>query len=260
MKLSRLAVQLYSLRSRLATPAEARVALGRVRKIGYRGVEVAGLGDISVSELRAMLDDTGLLCCSTHEPGDRILGQPGQVAERLHALGCTATAYPFPRDVPLSTLRDVRRFAAGLDRAGKILRAAGIELSYHHHDVELVRVGGKTILEWLMELTDPENLRLELDTYWAQAGGFDPAEMCRRYRGRIPLLHLKDYGVAGLRTPVFEEIGQGNLSWPGIVKAADAAKTRWFIVEQDDNFDRGDPFRSIAQSFAYIEEHLAAEG
>ena len=260
MKLSRVAVQLYSLRSHLKTATEVRATLARVTKIGYRAVEAAGLGDLPVSELRTMLDDNGLLCCSTHEPGHQILGQPERVAERLHELGCTSTAYPFPRDIALGTMRDVRSFAGRLDRAGRTLRASGIELSYHHHDIELVRVGGKTILEWLMELTDPDHLKLELDTYWAQAGGFDPAEMCQRYRGRIPLLHLKDYGVTGLRTPVFEEIGQGNLSWPRLIKAADAARTRWFIVEQDDHFDRDDPFRSVAQSFAYIKERLASAG
>ena len=260
MKLSRVAVQLYSLRSHLKTRSEVRATLARVKKIGYHGVEVAGVGDIPAAELRTMLDDNGLLCCSTHEPGAQILEQPERVAERLSELGCTDTAYPFPRDVALGTTRDVRLFAGRLDRAGRALRASGVELSYHHHDVEFVRVGGTTILEWLMELTDPNHLKLELDTYWAQAGGFDPAEMCRQYRGRIPLLHLKDYGVTGPRTPVFEEIGQGNLSWPRSIKAADAAKTKWFIVEQDDHFDRDDPFRSVAQSFAYIKESLASAG
>jgi sugar phosphate isomerase/epimerase len=136
-----------------------------------------------------------------------------------------------------------------------VLADAGQCLSYHNHHIEFRKVAGKTILEWLYELTDARYLQGEPDTYWVQTGGGEPTEWCNRLKGRLPLLHMKDYIVLAPDNKIaMAEIGNGNLNWQSICKAAEAAGCEWFIVEQDTC--PADPFDSLKQSFEYIKKNL----
>lgn len=256
MKMSQVAAQLYSVRDFLKTPAEAKRALRRIRAIGYQSVQVSGVGDVDDTDLLRMLADEGLSVCAMHETGELILKQPDRVAERLERFGCSNVAYPFPSGVPLATAAQVRTFVRALDRAGERLHRAGKVLSYHNHDLEFVRIGADTVLDILYRDTDPKHLQAELDTYWIQAGGGSPEGWIRRLKKRLPVLHMKDYGVTTERRPVFREIGSGNLDWKAIVHEADRAGCRWFVVEQDANWIRNDPFRSLRASFEFIKEAL----
>lgn len=258
MNISQVAAQLYTIRDWLKTPADIARSLTRVREIGYRSVQLSGLGPIETDELKKILSGEGLTCSSTHEDSTLILDEPERVADKLNALGCTYTAYPFPRGISLQGMTEVKDFASRLNRSGRLLRERGITLTYHNHNIEFIRIDGMPILEILYEETDPEYLQGEIDTYWVQAGGASPVEWCERLKGRLPLLHLKDYGVNEERQAVFREIGQGNLNWPVIIRAAEASGCGWFIVEQDANWIDGDPFKSLGVSLEFIRDHLVS--
>ena len=254
MKINQVAAQLFTLREHLKTPADIAASLKKVRAIGYEAVQISGMGPIAEEELVTILRDEGLTCCATHERGEKILNEPAAVAERLAKLNCQYTAYPFPGGYDLNDFAQVTALAKKLDAAGAVLRAAGKVLTYHNHNHEFIRHRGKPVLRHLYDLTSPENLQAELDTYWIQAGGGDPADWCRHLQGRLPLLHLKDYAINAQAQPVFAEIGNGNLNWPEIIPAAESAGCRWFIVEQD--VCPGDPFESLAISFRHLRDHL----
>lgn len=254
MKIDQVAAQLYTLRDHIKTPADIAASMKKVRDIGYTAVQVSGMGPIEESELMKILDGEGLDCCATHEPGDVIRKTPEVVVERLNRLSCKYTAYPYPAGVDFSNPDDVSSLAADLDKAGAVLREAGQVLGYHNHAIEFLRVGGKTLLEMIYDTTSPENLVGEIDTYWVQYGGGDPVAWCERLAGRLPLLHLKDYGYTSENKPVFAEIGYGNLDFKRIVSAAEASGCEWFIIEQDTC--PGDPFDSLRKSFDYIRDHL----
>ena len=68
--------------------------------------------------------------------------------ERLNALGVSSTTYPYPQGRDFSTPEDIKRLCKALNRTGKLLRKEGIDFSYHNHNMELHKVGGKTVLEW----------------------------------------------------------------------------------------------------------------
>jgi sugar phosphate isomerase/epimerase len=254
VKIDQVAAQLYTVRDHLQTPAQIARSLAKVREIGYGAVQVSAMGPIGEGELTKILDGEGLVCCATHEPTDRILDEPERVVERLSKLGCKYTAVPYPAGIPLETLEDVRGFAARLDKSGRVLRDVGIVLTYHNHQIEFRRVGEKTILDLIYEQTEPENLQGEIDTYWVQYGGGDPAAWCRKLARRLPLLHMKDYAIDSENRPTYAEIGSGNLDWPAIVGAAHDSGCVWYIVEQDTC--PGDPFDSLKASFEYIRDHL----
>lgn len=250
MKSNQIAAQLYTLRNHIQTPADIAASLKRVRQIGYQAVQVSGMGPIAEAELSRMLAGEGLVCCATHEAGARILDETPAVIARLQNLNCRYTAYPHPGNLDFSSLPAILDLAAKLDRAGRLMREAGLVLTYHNHAIEFQRLDGKLALEWIYEKTDPRYLKGEIDTYWVQHGGCDPVAWCRKLHGRLPLIHLKDYTVLGGR-PAFAPVGSGNLDIPAIVNAADAAGCEWFIVEQDD-CNGADPFEALAQSYRYL--------
>jgi sugar phosphate isomerase/epimerase len=256
MKLSQVAAQLYTLRDFLKTPADIAKSLQKVAAIGYRAVQVSGMGPIPEAELNAILKGEGLVCCATHEPANLIRQKPEQIVERLNKLNCRYTAYPHPAGVDWSRREDIDLMILDLDRAGETLRKAGQVLTYHNHAIEFIQIAGSTALDYIYAGTDPKNLLGEIDTYWVQYGGGDPVAWCRKLKGRLPLLHLKDYVFTTQDKPAFAEIGRGTLNWPEIIKAAEASGCQWFIVEQDTC--PGDPFDSLKISYDYIAANLVA--
>jgi sugar phosphate isomerase/epimerase len=257
MKLTQLAAQCYTIREFCGDAASFAASMKKVKAIGYAAVQISGVGPIPAPEIAKIVTGEGLRVCATHEGGESILNDTQKVIDRLAALGTAHTAYPYPH-VPLTTVEEVRALAKGLDKAGAAMRAAGQVLTYHNHAVELTRLGATTVLDILYDETDPRNLQGEIDTYWVQAGGGDPVAWCQKLKNRLPLLHLKDYGVhANGQGGRIAEIGNGNLDWKRIVAAADAAGTEWFIVEQDTC--PGDPFVSLKQSYDYISANLIAQ-
>ncbi|MBN8525439.1 MAG: sugar phosphate isomerase/epimerase [Planctomycetes bacterium] len=254
MKTTQIAAQLFTLRDHCKTAADLATTLKKVRAIGYRAAQVSGVGPIPPEEIKRIADGEGIVICATHEGGGSICDTPQAVVDRLGKLGTKDTAYPFPH-VPIATLDDVKRLAGQLDRAGDVLRRAGMRLSYHNHAHEFRKVEGKTVLQWLYDLTDSRNLLGEPDTYWVQTGGGDPVEWVQRLHGRLPILHLKDYKVGDDNKPIMCEVGNGNLNWPAIIRSAEISGCPWFIVEQD--VCPADPFDSLKQSWNYLTTFIA---
>lgn len=243
-----IAVQLYTLREFLKTPAETAATLRKVKKIGFDVVELAGAGPVGTAELKNMLDGEGLICCSSHDSGKDIIDEPEKVIERLKLLDCKYAVYPYPHSAPKSEA-DYKRLAQGLNRSGRIFADAGMVLSYHNHAIEFERFGGRTALDIIYDESDAEFLQAEIDTYWVQYGGEDPSGWCEKLKNRLPLIHLKEYGIINNEVRMLE-IGSGNLNWRKIIKAAEEAGTKWFIIEQDTC--RIDPFESLKMSLKYL--------
>lgn len=251
MKRSAIAAQLYTVRDFCRTENDFAASLSRLRAIGYRAVQVSGVGPIPTKNLAEILRSEGMFACATHEPARMILDRPGEVVERLATLGCRLTAYPWPEGVDLSDPAQVDALIRDLGAAGSELGRAGLRLGYHNHAIEFLPYrDGKTVLEQIFEATDPAHLVAELDTYWIQYGGGSCVGWCRRLASRLPFIHLKDYRMTPANVPEFAELGRGNLGIAEIVREAEAAGCEWFIVEQDTC--RGDPFDSLRISYEFL--------
>ena len=254
MRLNQVALQLYTLRDYTKTASDFAVTVRKARAIGYESVQIRGVGPISDVELAAICRGEGVRICATHESGKVIVEEPQKVIDRLGCLGATYTAYPHPH-VSLTTVEEVLALASALDKAGKIMRKAGVVLTYHNHALELRKFDRTTMLDLFFDNTNKQNVLASIDTYWIQAGGGDPVEWCRKLKRRLPLIHMKDFGVSrDNRTATMMEIGNGNLNWPAIIQAAEKSGCEWFIVEQD--ICPGDPFDSIKISYDYIKANL----
>lgn len=254
MKLQQVAAQLYTIRTYTRNEQDFSESMRKIREIGFTAVQVSAIGPIAWEEVARILDGEGLTCCAIHAAGVDILENTDTVIEQLVKLRCKHVAYPHPGEIKLTTTAEVKKFAEQLEVAGKRLHDAGKQLAYHNHSMEFRRVGGRPILELIYRNTDPRYLHAELDTYWVQHGGADPVEWCRKMKGRLPMLHMKDYRIDSENKPDYAEIGNGNLNWKRIISTAEKSGCEWFIIEQDTC--PGDPFDSLKVSFEYVRKKL----
>ena len=239
-----IAAQLFTLRDHLKTPDEIRAGMKKVASLGYEAVQVSGLGVIDPKEFKAITDGEGLKIIATHIPYERIKDDPQGVIEEHQMWNC--------RNVGIGGLpADYRneegfaRFAREASEAARPLIEAGLTFNYHNHSFELEKFQGRPALEILFSESDPEVFSAEIDTYWIQHGGGNPAAWLRRLKDRMQVVHLKDMAMSGSQQ-LFAEVGEGNLEWPEILQACREANIEWYIVEQDTC--QGDPFASLGLS------------
>ena len=133
----------------MTTVAEVADGLGRLRDIGYGGVEAGGVPllegpdpEISARELKRMLDDAGLTCVGAHARWREIRDDTSAVIDRLQELDCPIISVPafvdeFDRFEPAS----YATFAGEAALVTQILGEHGIRLGYHHHAHEFLRFG-----------------------------------------------------------------------------------------------------------------------
>ncbi len=255
----KLAAQLYSLRDLMQTPKEAAATLKKVRKMGYRNVQISGpIGNFDALEAREMCDAAGLSIVGAHIGLNQMQEDLDAIIDRLHTWGCSYVAIPFALG-DVKNVSDVKAFARACDKVGKALRTEKIHLQYHNHAHEFTQfgrkgiTGGRTALEILYTSTKPKSLQAEIDTCWVARGGGDPAAWIRWLKGRTDQVHLKDMVIHD-KQPVFCAVGEGNLNWPAILKACKAARVKDYLVEQDNFPLSNDPLKSMAVSYKNLRE------
>jgi len=239
--------QLYTVRDFCKTMPDVAASLKKVADIGYTSIQISGFGPVDPKDVAKAVNDNGLTVASSHTGWNQFLEDLDGVIAEHKLWKCVHPAIGgLPRDY--HTPDGITRFRDELAPIAERLGKEGMDFSYHNHNHELVRFAGKTWLDMLYEQIGPELLKAEIDTYWIQAGGADPTAWVRKCAGRMPLLHVKDMAISPEREQRFAEIGEGNLNWPAILKAAEEAEVEYCLVEQDRCYER-DPFESLAISY-----------
>jgi sugar phosphate isomerase/epimerase len=238
-------LQLWTVRDLLANDPDG--TLRRIADIGYREVETAGLAGVTPGAFSEKLKHNGLAAPSIHADYDSLRGDLGSVVREARTFGASFIVCPSVDAGERRTSEDWKRVCRTLARAGQAVRGDGLALAYHNHDYEFVPFAdGSTPFDLLLQETEPGDIKLELDVYWAAKGGLDPVRCLRDNAGRIALVHLKDLGANGMTV----ELGAGTLPLEQIIRAALAIGVKHLYVEQDDS---ADPMRSIDASLRFLE-------
>jgi sugar phosphate isomerase/epimerase len=256
-----LSIQLYTLRAEAAKDFPG--VLKRLAEIGYKGVEPAGFFNFTPKDLRAYVEDLGMVISSTHSPWarpdnlDEVIEISGVLGVKMVAGGWGAKEFE-----TLDAIKKTAEITAGMNEK---LEAAGLTLVIHNHAWEFEKIDGRIKHEIFAELCP--KVKFELDTYWAaNFGENDAPEMVRRFAKRSPLLHIKDgpmirpqstYNAATSTLEVAKgpsasllPVGAGKNDIHGIIRAMDPAVTEWLVVEQD-NSDT-DMFECVEASYRYL--------
>ncbi|MFN4243646.1 MAG: sugar phosphate isomerase/epimerase family protein [Tepidisphaerales bacterium] len=250
-----LSIQLYTLRDLTATDLPG--VLRQLKQIGYAGVELAGYGNLkTAADVRKAVADAGLVISGSHVGIDGLLTDPGKFADEQHALGNVHVICPW---APLDgkSEADYAEFARKLDQAGKAAQEHGLVLAYHNHSFEHkpLRRGsdGKWIdgLDVIYGTASPEYVKAEIDVFWTQHGGHNPARYVEKLGSRCILLHLKDMEVGPDRR--FANVGDGILDFPAIIAAGQKVGVRWYVVEQDNCYGQN-PLDAARNSFENLKK------
>ena len=253
---SRCALQTFTVRKFLKSPAAIESGFARIRK--------AGLGAIELAYIKLGQDEIDAVdrACKAHEI---IVGSSQITFEyldkkrdwvvRFHEqLDCRLASVSV---LPFKVIRGGRDqllgFAGQLEKLGAWYRERGVQLCFHHHDFEFRHYGDDVGLDLLLANTTPENVGLELDTYWAARGGRSPQDMIGDLAGRVKVVHLRDFRLRwkllGLR-PIDCEIGNGTLDIRRIVDRCCESGVRFMAIEQA----TAKPWESVDASVTHLRE------
>jgi sugar phosphate isomerase/epimerase len=242
--LSPLGVQLYTVRHEAQRDLDGTLA--QLARVGYREVEFWNYYGRTPAQVAQLLAQHGLTSPSVHVGLESL--ESDAAAATLDASRAIGHRYVVVASTPVAwrrTLSDWRRLAERFNRAGERCRASGLAFGYHNHDFEFTPLEGAVPFDLLCEATDPSLVRLQVDLYWMVAGGRDPVPFLRRWRGRVPSVHVKDR-TADAR---MVDVGAGVIDWRTVLGEARRAGVRHFFVEHD---DPPDAFASVRASYEYL--------
>ena len=228
MKKISIGVQLYSVRGDVAQDAAGTLAA--IKKMGYEGVEFAGLHKHSATEWKAMFDGNGLCAAGTHIGIDTIYPENLQgTIDTYAAIGCTNLVVPGLPPEYTSSLDGLRRACSIMNLAAVPLAKAGIALGYHNHAAEFKFLENHVPYELMLKCFTTD-VFLQLDFGNFREANIDGIKVAHRFPKRLRTVHLKAY-KADCKTAV---IGEDDIQWTSVFDACESAGTlQWYIVEHE---------------------------
>ncbi|HBL85065.1 MAG: hypothetical protein A2Y17_02480 [Clostridiales bacterium GWF2_38_85] len=228
--------QLYTVRNLCKTDSELKQTLKAISDIGYRIVQLPGMPDVNIDRYKYNCDEFGLKTVITHFPTSRLIEDLDKVIKEHNFLGCDYIGLGGMDQKYRSSIEDYKAFVSDYLPVIKKIADSGKKFMYHNHAFEWEKVGGKRIIDRLIDDFSPDELGFTLDTYWVQYAGADPADHIQKLSGRIDCIHYKDMKVKG-QTQFMCPVLEGNLNWARIFEASQNAGVKYAIVEQDDCYD-----------------------
>ena len=233
----------------------------KLHDIGYGGIEMcspqgyekAGFAPLikySASELKKIIEDSGLFCKSSHfqNPEVKAEGLPATI-EFAHGLGLTdvvCSAAWLPED---ASLDDWKKFADEMNQAGEEIQKAGLKLGYHNHSIG-PEVEGRQLYDILMELFDPKMVEMQFQVA-SVSEGFDVVEYIAKYPGRYFALHMHDWDPD---TKKIVPIGKGIVDWKKLLTTAkDGGLANYGMIVEIETDKTGDPFQGLVDSINYLD-------
>ena len=188
------------------------------------------------------------------------------VAEQGHSIQGIMTATVFD-DKPVFTDEEWKKLAEGLEKLGDLAHEKDMEIVYHHH----MGTGVQTTeeIDRLMEMTDPDKVKLLFDTGHLVFSGENPIAVYNRHQDRIKHIHFKDIRqetaeevekekdsfLNGVKKGVFTVPGDGMIDFTPIWTAIHASDYEgWIVVEAEQDPAKANPFEYAVKARSYIRE------
>lgn len=181
------------------------------------------------------------------KPG-KVAGQTEKIISFCKTTGCRNVVISM---LPFSCIlgREERfyEFLETLDPLYERYRAQGIELAYHHHNWEYIRLSnGKTRMEELLEQTS--KIKFVHDTYWTTRCGLSSPEQIRQFGNRLLGVHLRDLTLVqkGLKVLAKDAaVGTGVVDFEAVFQACAQTGCEYTVIEQKTKH----PYEEIARSY-----------
>ncbi len=223
-------LQLYSVRENML--ADATGTLKQLAKIGYKELESAmsekgAYYGLEPKEIKKLTQDLGMTLRSGHvhisDDWQRTVDNAAETGQEY--LVCSSMPSKG------QTIANYQHAAEVFNRAAEDCKKAGLQFGYHNHDYEFEKDNGQVLYDVLIENTDPDLVKMEMDIGWLVLSGYDPIVYFDKYPGRFPLWHLKDMSKAKKHST---EFGKGDIAIKKMLQNADKSKMKYYFVEQEE--------------------------
>lgn len=252
-----LGVQLYSIRDAMADDVPGTLAW--VRNAGFEEVELAGTYGLSAEEFKRELDAAGLRATSMHSGYERFRDSLDVVLDEAEIFGVDHLGIAWIPHEGDFTVEAARQAAADFNEWGRAAAERGLTFFYHNHGYEFRPEEDGTIpFDVLLEETNVDDVKYQIDVFWTHHPGVDPAELLRAHPDRWVSMHIKDMregtptgdfsGGAPPETKV--PVGTGQIDWTDVLSAADEVGVERYYIEDESP----DPMGNIPQSIQYLEQ------
>lgn len=244
----RIGAQYYTVHEYCKTLADFDESSKKVKDIGYKTVQISGIGDFTAEEIKNVLDKYDLEAVCTHRPLAEYEEDLNGIIKFHNTLDCKISGIG---NVPnmAGDFEVAKEFVKKINPIAKELKKNGLTFAYHNHHYEFEKRDGISIFDIISENTDPDDFKFIVDVYWVAYAGLNPAKFVRKFKDRIACVHLKDMGIIGRDINMFE-VGYGNLDWDDILAACEEANVEYAQVEQD-RCNRN-PFESLKMSYDFL--------
>lgn len=277
------AIQMIQLGTVMGNEEQALTTMRLMKEAGYDGIELNGfmikkmppivrvltsmagmpIGKTGKLDWQKLMAQSGLKVVSVHEDLGSILRNPEEIIKVTENFHTNYTVITGMHRFDYSDKEAVLKLAAQLNQAGKMLKKGGVSLLYHNHNCEFRKVEpGRTAYDLLMEMTDPEYVNFELDSYWPAEAGVDVPELMERVGTRMKLYHINDRGtrVTGPGGQILKsdsmELGYGNMNLPKLVEIAKRNGVDAVILESHKNWAEKSPVKSFQLSAEFMNQYV----
>ena len=223
-------LQLYTVRKEML---EDNIGtLKKIAHLGYKEIESAGSEKGSYygfkpSEMKKITTDLGMTLRSGHVHYDdkwqKTIDEAVESGQQYLIVSVLPTKG--------QTVDNYKNVAELFNKAGEACKKSNLFFGYHNHDSEFEKENGKILYDVLLENTDPQFVKMEMDLGWVIVTGNNPLDYFAKYPGRFPLWHLKDMNMAEKHSV---EFGKGGLDIKKMLQNSTKAGMKYFFVEQEE--------------------------
>ncbi|HLY59502.1 MAG TPA: TIM barrel protein [Terriglobia bacterium] len=198
---------------------------------GYTKYGFGPLAGMKGSEMRKRIHAAGLTCHSCHfgfkELKDSLDERLG-FAKELGLKQMIVSTFSLHEGAPLQDWFDA---VEDMNKLGERTQKAGIQLGFHNHDFEFVKLNGRLIYDEIMGKFDPKVIKMQFQVAEARLG-YQAADFFEKYPGRFISMHLSDWSS---QDPIAKEVplGQGIVDWKRLFAAAPKAGIKNYFVEME---------------------------
>jgi sugar phosphate isomerase/epimerase len=240
---------------RKSFPNGVAATLDTIKMMGFTEIEGGG-GRMPPEEYKKLCDERGLSIPSFGTSYEQLVKFPDSIVYRAKIFGAKYVMCAWiPHTTGSFNFENARKAVEDFNAAGKILKENGVTLCYHAHGYEFQPYENGTLLDYMMNNTNPDYVSFEMDVFWIQFGGGDPVALLNKYGNRWKLMHLKDMrkgikkDLTGLTSPENDvPLGTGELDIPGILKAAKKIGIQHYFIEDESSH----VIVQVPQSIAYL--------
>ncbi len=197
--------------------------------LGYLSSGFEPLHKMTNSEMRGIINRSGLKCTSSHfnlgELRDS-LDNRIQWASDMGMKQMVCASFWLAKD---ASMDDYRKAAQELNEIGAKTKAAGKQMVFHNHHMEFEKRDGKLIYDVLLEEFDPDMVKMQFQVAVFNIG-YKAADYFRAYPGRFISAHLSDWSA---EKDAQVAIGQGDIDWDDFFNASKKGGVKNIYVEMD---------------------------